>query len=141
MSELMTYLNRAVTDQASDIFLVAGGPVSLKLEGRICPIDEKRLLPPDTQKLITQIYSLANRSMDVFEKTGDDDFSFAVNGLARFRVNAYRQRNSMAAVVRIVSFDIPLQCSPYLFPVRLSRNKWVRGVPIGFVVYLLYPIH
>lgn len=107
MSELMTYLNRAVTDQASDIFLVAGGPVSLKLEGRICPIDEKRLLPPDTQKLITQIYSLANRSMDVFEKTGDDDFSFAVNGLARFRVNAYRQRNSMAAVVRIVSFDIP----------------------------------
>ena len=40
MSELMTYLNRAVTDQASDIFLVAGGPVSLKLEGRICPIDE-----------------------------------------------------------------------------------------------------
>ena len=65
MSELMTYLNRAVTDQASDIFLVAGGPVSLKLEGRICPIDEKRLLPPDTQKLITQIYSLANRSMDI----------------------------------------------------------------------------
>ena len=53
MSELMTYLERAVSDQASDIFLVAGGPVSLKLEGRICPIDDKRLLPPDTQELIT----------------------------------------------------------------------------------------
>lgn len=107
MSELMNYLEKAVTDQASDIFMVAGGPVSLKLEGRICPINDKRLLPPDTKELITQIYSLANRSMDIYETTGDDDFSFAVNGLARFRVNAYRQRSSMAAVVRIVSFDIP----------------------------------
>lgn len=107
MSELMSYLEKAVTDQASDIFMVAGGPVSLKLEGRICPINDKRLLPPDTKELITQIYSLANRSMNIYETTGDDDFSFAVNGLARFRVNAYRQRSSMAAVVRIVSFDIP----------------------------------
>ena len=38
---------------------------------------------------------------------GDDDFSFAVPGLARFRVNAYRQRGSLAAVVRVVAFDIP----------------------------------
>jgi twitching motility protein PilT len=38
---------------------------------------------------------------------GDDDFSFAVPSLARFRVNAYRQRGSLAVVVRVVSFDIP----------------------------------
>jgi len=45
--------------------------------------------------------------MTQFLATGDDDFSFSVAGLARFRVNAYRQRGSMAAVIRIVSFDIP----------------------------------
>ena len=45
--------------------------------------------------------------MDKFLSTGDDDFSFSVSKVARFRVNAFRQRNSMAAVVRIVSFDIP----------------------------------
>ena len=45
--------------------------------------------------------------MTAFLATGDDDFSFSLPGLARFRVNAYRQRNSMAAVVRVVSFDIP----------------------------------
>ena len=45
--------------------------------------------------------------MDTFLACGDDDFSFAVPGLARFRVNAYRQRGSMAAVIRLVSFDIP----------------------------------
>lgn len=38
---------------------------------------------------------------------GDDDFSFSVAGLARFRVNAYRQRGSLAAVVRVVAFGIP----------------------------------
>ena len=107
MSDLMKYLEQAVTDQASDLFLVAGGPVSEKLEGHIHPISDTRLLPPDTQKLITEIYSMAERSMDIYKNTGDDDFSFAVPGLARFRVNAYKQRNSMAAVVRVVSFDIP----------------------------------
>ena len=45
--------------------------------------------------------------MDAYRATGDDDFSFAVPGLARFRVNAYRQRGSLAAVVRLVAFDIP----------------------------------
>lgn len=107
MSNLLKYLEQAVRNQASDLFLIAGGPVSIKAEGHISPIREEKLLPPDTQDLITEIYSMANRSMDLYQKTGDDDFSFAVPGLARFRVNAYRQRSSMAAVVRVVSFDIP----------------------------------
>ena len=107
MAELMEYLERAVSDQASDLFLVAGGPVSEKLDGRIQPIGTERLMPPDTKKYISEIYGMANRSMDAYLERGDDDFSFAVPGLARFRVNAYRQRSSMAAVVRVVSFDIP----------------------------------
>ena len=107
MAELMESLKRAVADQASDLFLVAGGPVSEKLEGHIRPIGEERLLPPDTKNMISQLYALAGRSMDAYLDRGDDDFSFAVAGLARFRVNAYRQRGSLAAVVRVVSFDIP----------------------------------
>lgn len=107
MAELTDCLTRAVADQASDLFIVAGGPVSEKLDGRIRPVGETRLMPPDTQRLITEIYAMAGRSMDLYQAQGDDDFSFAVPGLARFRVNAYRQRGSMAAVVRVVSFDIP----------------------------------
>ena len=45
--------------------------------------------------------------MSGYQSRGDDDFSFALPGLARFRVNTYRQRGSMAAVVRVVSFEIP----------------------------------
>lgn len=105
--DLMDYLKRGVEDQASDIFIVAGGPICQKIEGNILPMDESKLLPPETSELIRQIYALAQRPMDHFLATGDDDFSFAVPGLARFRVNAYKQRNSVAAVVRVVSFDIP----------------------------------
>jgi len=103
----MDYLKRGVEDQASDIFIVAGGPICQKIEGNIIPMEECKLLPPETSELIRQIYAMAQRPMDHFLATGDDDFSFAVPGLARFRVNAYKQRNSMAAVVRVVSFDIP----------------------------------
>ena len=45
--------------------------------------------------------------MERLLQTGDDDFSFSLAGLARFRVNVYRQRGSMAAVIRVVAFDIP----------------------------------
>ncbi len=107
MAELTEYLNRAVGDRASDLFIVAGGPVCAKQEKRMVPISEDRVFPRDTEELIREIYTLANRAIDRFIKQGDDDFSFSVAGLARFRVNVYRQRGSMAAVIRVVSFDIP----------------------------------
>ena len=107
MATLMDFLTRAVEDQASDLFIVSGAPVSEKLEGLICPIAEEKILPPQSKELLTEVYALANRSMDTFLQVGDDDFSFSVPGLARFRVNTYMQRGSMAAVIRVVSFDIP----------------------------------
>lgn len=107
MAELLDYLNRAVDDKASDVFIVAGGPVCEKLDKRIHPIGEDRVLPQDTERIITELYEQAQRPMEQLLARGDDDFSFSVAGLARFRVNAYRQRGSLAAVVRVVAFGIP----------------------------------
>lgn len=107
MAELMDYLRRAAADQASDLFLVAGGYVSEKLDGQLVSISEEKIFPPETETYIREIYTIAKRSIDHYETAGDDDFSFAIPGLARFRVNAYRQRGSMAAVIRIVAFTIP----------------------------------
>ena len=104
---LLEYLRRAVDDGASDLFLVAGGPISYKLEGRIRPMEPEKAAPADTEALITELYALAGRSMDHYRETGDDDFAFARADLARFRVNAYRQRGSLAAVVRVVAFRVP----------------------------------
>lgn len=104
---LLDHLTQAVQAGASDLFLVPGAPVSIKLEGRLQPIGEDKLLPSQAQALLEEIYAMADRDMNPFRTTGDDDFSFAVAGLARFRVNAYRQRGSLAAVIRVVAFRIP----------------------------------
>lgn len=107
MAELLDYLTRAVEDHASDLFIVAGGSVCEKLDKRVHSIGGTRLLPDDTEQLISALYEQAGRSMDHLFDYGDDDFSFSVPGLARFRVNAFRQRSSLAAVVRVVAFGIP----------------------------------
>jgi len=104
---LIDYLKDAVGRSAADIFIIAGGPVSYKVDGMIVKADDKKVLPPQSKTLIDEVYELANRSMEKYLACGDDDFSFSVPNLSRFRVNAYRQRGSMAAVIRVVAFDIP----------------------------------
>ncbi len=106
--DILGILKDAAEKKASDIFIVAGIPVSYKINGNIVRTDGERLMPDDTKELIEQMYHMSNeRSMESFEKTGDDDFSFSVNNLSRFRINAYRQRGSMAAVIRVISFTLP----------------------------------
>ena len=105
--EILDYLRIAVEREASDLFIVAGGTVSCKIQGQITPIGDERIFPPETERLIRSIYDEAGRDISHYVETGDDDFSFAVKDLARFRINAYRQRGSMAAVVRVVAFNIP----------------------------------
>ncbi len=105
--EIIDYLRIAVEHGASDLFIVAGGPVSYKVRGAIRNINEEKVLPQEAERLISDLYAQAKRDMGKYINCGDDDFSFAIGGIARFRVNTYRQRGSMAAVVRVVAFDIP----------------------------------
>ncbi len=104
---LKAYLARAARDGASDLFLIPGAPVSYKLDGVLLPLEDGRLSPAQSEAYILEIYSLADRDAASFRTSGDDDFSFALPGLARFRVNTYRQRGSWAAVIRVVAFTIP----------------------------------
>ncbi len=94
--------------QASDIFIVAGRQLSYKANGAIYTEGEDRMMPAATSELITAIYDLAgHRSMDRLINTGDDDFSFAIRGVARFRMSAFKQRGSLSAVIRVINFNIP----------------------------------
>ena len=107
MLSWINYLEIALEHRASDVFFVAGKAPCEKVENHIRPLSEERLLPAHTEGMLLEIYEAAGRNMEQFLQKGDDDFSFAVPGLARFRVNAYRQRGSMSAVIRLVSFEIP----------------------------------
>ena len=109
MHDLEDVLKTAVESKASDIFIITGGELSLTVAGQIKSIydDGERLMPTMTEVLIDEIYRIADRSKDHFIENGDDDFSFAIGNLARFRVNTYFQRGSQSCVIRIVAFDIP----------------------------------
>ncbi len=109
MPKLEEILSKAVENKASDIFIITGGILSYKVAGHIQPVFEtaERLMPDATESIIEEIYTQAHRSKDHFLEKGDDDFSFAIGHLARFRVNTYFQRGSQSCVIRIVAFDIP----------------------------------
>ena len=107
MAQLIDYLKDSVSLGASDIFIVPGAPVTAKADGSLKHLDDMKVLPDRSLELISGAYDMAKRSMDKLINTGDDDFSFAVPALSRFRVNAYKQRGSLAMVIRIVAFDIP----------------------------------
>ena len=105
---MIDILTTAIKKDASDIYIVAGGPLSFKINGEICSYVEEKLTHVDTEQLVEEIYSVyAGSDINKLQLKGDDDFSFSVSGLGRFRCNVYKQRGSMAAVLRAVKFDLP----------------------------------
>ena len=104
----LDFLKQTTDGGASDLFIVAGRPLSYKKNGRLFLFDQERLMPAQTEQMIREIYELADgRSMDAFHEKGDDDFSFAVPGLSRYRISAFMLRGSMAAVIRVITFELP----------------------------------
>jgi twitching motility protein PilT len=100
-------LRKALQFQGSDVFVVPGSQIMTKANGRMIPITEARALPNDIAVLVDRAYELAGRGRETLQAEGDDDFSFAVRDLSRFRCNAYRQRGSLAMTCRVVAFGIP----------------------------------
>ena len=105
--QTLEFLSKAADLHASDIFINAGRPLSIKTDGRLSTYGD-RLMPEQTSEILEAIYQMANnRDISRLHNTGDDDFSFSIPGLSRFRINAYKQRGSLAAVIRVIAFQLP----------------------------------
>lgn len=105
--QILEFLSKAADLHASDIFIIAGRPLSIKTDGRLSTYGD-RLMPEQTSEILEAIYQMANnRDISRLHNTGDDDFSFSIPGLSRFRINAYKQRGSLAAVIRVIAFQLP----------------------------------
>ncbi|MCQ2567596.1 MAG: PilT/PilU family type 4a pilus ATPase [Mogibacterium sp.] len=105
---IVEILTNVVADRSSDVFIIAGLPVTVRKNGVITRISEDKLMPNATSQLLHEIYDLAgHRDISLLTDDGDDDFSFAIPGLSRFRVSAFMQRGTMSAVIRIISFELP----------------------------------
>ena len=106
--QIKEFLEHAIYEKASDLFIIAGLPVSYRVDGAIIQKGTEKLMPSQTNEYIKGIYELAGkRDMEQLLQNGDDDFAFAIPGLSRFRVNAYKQRGTLSAVIRIITFDLP----------------------------------
>ena len=107
--ELQPLLKEMIDARASDIFVVAGRPLTYSAGGSLKQIGDKALMPEDTTEVVKAIYALAGRDfqpmLDNFNH--DEDFSFAIGGVGRFRANVFRQRGSISSVIRVIPFGLP----------------------------------
>ena len=103
--QINTLLQTAVERKASDLHLSVGLPPIIRLYGELKPLEAPTLGPPDTAALARQIMN--EKQQADFDEKGELDMAYSCPGLARFRVNVYRQRGSIAIAMRVVNTDIP----------------------------------
>ena len=81
-------LKTAIDQDVSDIFFVAGSPYSFLKNGTIQKMTDEKLMPADTEDIIKQLYAIdGTRDFKKFLETGDDDYSFSLPKVGRFRIN------------------------------------------------------
>ena len=94
-------LEQMVTRNASDLHVTAGLPPAIRVRGHVERLEEfARLTPEDTQQLLYRI--LSSEQQKHLEIKRQIDMSYAIPGLARFRVNVFFQRNSLGAAFRLI---------------------------------------
>jgi twitching motility protein PilT len=103
--ELNSILTKAVNSGASDLHVCAGVPPVIRLNGDLINLDEPILTPHDCVELAKQC--LNSRLYEYFLDTGEVDSSYAIPGVARFRVNVFKQRGTCAIAFRTIPQEVP----------------------------------
>ena len=103
--ELTDILLEVLERRASDLHMAAGDPPIIRVNGELEPLGAQPLSSADVQGLVYSILSQDQRQK--LENEWDIDFSYSVPGRARFRVNAFFQRNSLSAAFRLIPVDTP----------------------------------
>lgn len=91
--------------QASDIFISAGAPIHIKIQGNTLPVNQQIMLPDMIEKIAYELMS--PEQIKTFEATWEMNLSFGVPQIGNFRVNIFRQRGSVSIVVRFILGNIP----------------------------------
>ncbi len=90
---------------ASDVFLSARTPILIKINGQILPLSEQILAPAQPRQLLAEM--LSEVQLAELDATGELNVAIGVAGVGSFRLSAFRQRGSIAAVFRCIPFNIP----------------------------------
>jgi len=120
-------LRRVVEKKASDLFITAGFPPAIKVDGEVRPQSERALTPEQSGVLTRAIMN--DRQTKEFDATKECNFAIAPPGIGRFRVNAFVQQGNAGCVLRLINSKIPtveeLDLPPILKEVVLSKRGLV----------------
>lgn len=119
-------LIRARKMGASDVHVTVGIPPKCRVNGELVTLMEGRILPADSKALVEQM--IPGRLVERFNCEGEVDFSYAIKGVGRFRVNIFKQRGTMSFVIRLVNTEIPSPESLGLPQSVLELVKKKRGL-------------
>jgi twitching motility protein PilU len=120
-------LRRVVEKKASDLFITAGFPPAIKIDGEVRPQSERALTGEQSAVLVRSIMN--DRQTKEFDATKECNFAIAPPGIGRFRVNTFVQQGNTGCVIRLINSKIPtleeLELPPVLKEVVLSKRGLV----------------
>src|SRR4030081_74194 len=106
MFDVDAALRYLIQAEGSDLHLKVPVPPTARIHRHLGPPEgEEGLKPPDTERVLRYMLP-APTKLDEFDREGEVDFAYSIEGLARFRVNAFRQRGSISLVCRAIPYSI-----------------------------------
>jgi twitching motility protein PilU len=126
--DFTSFLKLMVHKKASDLFITAGVPPSMKVQGRVVPITQSPLSAQQSRDMVINIMTPAQR--EEFEKTHECQFAISAQGVGRFRVSCFYQRNCVGMVLRRIESKIPTIEELSLPPVIKQLAMTKRGIII-----------
>jgi twitching motility protein PilU len=124
--DFTSFLKLMAHQKASDLFITAGMPPSMKVHGKISPITQNPLTPQQSRDLVLNVMTPQQR--EEFEKTHECNFAIGVSGVGRFRVSCFYQRNQVGMVLRRIETKIPTVEELNLPPVIKTLAMTKRGI-------------
>lgn len=104
MQSLKELLEITIKEGASDLHLTVGITPTIRINGNLIKLNGNKLMPADTEKYAKEVLE---ELYDEYNQIGEIDTSYSVQGLGRFRVNVFKQRNSTAIAIRVIALKMP----------------------------------
>ena len=123
-------LRNMVQKGGSDLFITAGAPPSVKVDGVMDSLSNQSLSPQHTQVLVRSLMN--DKQSAEFDATQECNFAISLPGVSRFRVNAFTQRGSVGVVLRMIQSDIP-ELKDLNLPVILEEISMTKR---GLVIFV-----
>ena len=105
MYSLDEILAESIHAKASDVHFTVGRPPVYRVDGILKSIEGERLTPKVMEELLMPLMDVRHRGE--LQENGQTDFAYAIPGVGRFRVNVFKQRGTLASVMRCLPFNIP----------------------------------